>query len=338
VSRVARLEELKQTDVIAQPNSELKINDEALSNFNNLAEVEQVLPLISVVGRVTYKQAVSDMAVYGVTSSYLEKSAIQPAKGRVFESDDLAKVIFEQPELVTETRVTVGEVAGVSTEQAEYGKLISEVQVEIEPEVWLRVRAEPNTNSEILGYTKRPEGQLSGEEVWGQSYIGALAGTQGESEDGQDLGKWVKTQVYLWQMDENGEYQPITGEQGEQLQKTGFMAELGMNVTPKTEINQVGSVLGVTDDANETAESITSAVAQTTNSGIDWVEVASESGQVEQDQVQQIGLGENAKQQAVVNRATLSVLGIDENQALGEKFEASFIIMGKDFRTTWRKA
>jgi putative ABC transport system permease protein len=46
--------------------------------------------------------------------------------------------------------------------------------------------------------------------------------------------------------------------------------------------------------------------------------------------VQQIGLGENAKQQAVVNRATLSVLGIDENQALGEKFEASFIIMGKD--------
>jgi len=335
VSRVARLEELKQTDVIAQPNSELKINDESLSNFNNLSEVEQVLPLISVVGRVTYKQAVSDMAVYGVTSSYLEKSAIQPTKGRVFESDDLAKVIFQQPELVTETRVTTGQVAGVSTEQAEYGKLISEVQIEIEPEIWLRVRAEPNTNSEVIGFTKRPAGQLTGEEIWGEAYIGSPAGTEGEAKDGEDLGKWVKTQVYMWQFDQNSEenekdqYLPLTGDQGEHIQKTGYIAQLGMRVTPKAEISQVGSVLGVTDDG-QTSESSTSAVAQTTNSGIDWVEVASESGQLEQDQVQQIGLGEKAKQQAVVNRAALSVLGIDENQALGEKFEASFIIMGKD--------
>lgn len=328
VSRVANLEELKQTDIIAQPNSELKINDETLSDFNNLTEVEQVLPLISVVGRITYKEAVADMAVYGVTSQYLEKSAIQPVKGKIFESDDLAKVIFEPQNGIGEIRVvSQGQVAGVATAKAEFGGEIQPVMIDLEADTWLRVRSGPSINSQILGYTKRPEGQLKGVEVWGGMYPDTPAGNAGQDEAGQNLGKWVKTSVYLWQTEGDEDYQPETGDQGELIQKQGYIAELGMVVVPQTIVKPAGAVLGVTDDAD--AADNTTNTPTVVNAGIDWVEIASESGQLEADQVQQIALGEKAKKQAVVNRAVLSVLGIKENQAIGEKFEASFIVMGK---------
>ena len=328
VSRVANLEELKQTDIIAQPNSELKINDETLSDFNNLTEVEQVLPLISVVGRITYKEAVADMAVYGVTSQYLEKSAIQPVKGKIFESDDLAKVIFEPQNGIGEIRVvSQGQVAGVATAKAEFGGEIQPVMIDLEADTWLRVRSGPSINSQILGYTKRPEGQLKGVEVWGGMYPDTPAGNAGQDEAGQNLGKWVKTSVYLWQTEGDEDYQPETGDQGELIQKQGYIAELGMVVVPQTIVKPAGAVLGVTDDTD--AADNTTNTPTVVNAGIDWVEIASESGQLEADQVQQIALGEKAKKQAVVNRAVLSVLGIKENQAIGEKFEASFIVMGK---------
>jgi ABC-type antimicrobial peptide transport system permease subunit len=330
VSRVARLEELKQTDVIAQPNSELKINDESLSNFNNLSEVEQVLPLISVVGRVTYKQAVSDMAVYGVTSSYLETSAIQPIRGEIFESDDLARLVFEKVEVSGENLI-LGEVAGAQITQADFGQSVGEVQVDIEPHIWLRVRESPNTNSEILGYTKRPEGQLFGEKVYGSAFSGSEAGNVAQTSEGQDLGYWIQTSVFVWQKDEFGEYQPVVGEQGEQLQKTGYIAELGLTATPKLQAQAVGSVLGVTDEQNTATNpaSVSQQTVNITDSGIDWVELATDSAQLDQESVQQVVLSDSAQRQAVVNRAMLNVLGLAENQALGEKFEASFIVMGK---------
>ncbi len=325
VSRVARLEELKQTDVIAQPNSELKINDEALSNFNNLDEIEQVLPLISVVGKVTYKEAVSDMAVYGVTSQYLEKSAIQPARGKLFQSEDLAKIIFEPEFGISKIEVDLGQVAGVTVEKAKYRTTIKEVEVEIEPEAWYRVREEPSTTGKVLGYTKRDVGKLTGDEIWGSSFSGASEGTAGEDETGTTLGKWIKTKVALWQQDDDGVYQPMTDENGSQIQQEGYIAQLGMRVTPKTQFQPAGSVLGISDDTDNDEQ-----VAQVANSGIEWIEIASESGSLTEDQVQRISLGKDSQKQAVVNRAVLNVLGIDESQALGQKFETSFIVMGKD--------
>jgi ABC-type lipoprotein release transport system permease subunit len=333
VSRVARLEELKQTDVIAQPNSQLAINDEALAKFNNLVEVEQVLPLISVVGRVTYRQAVSDMAVYGVTSSYLETSAIQPVRGEIFASQDLAKAVFEQGTTSGVNDALQGQVAGVQTTQAEFGQSLGEVRVEIEPHVWLRVRQSPSTNSKILGYTKRPEGQLLGEKVYGSAFSGSDAGNVAQSADGQDLGYWVKASIYLWQKDEQGEYQPVLGDQREPVQTTGYIAELGLTTTVKPQAQAVGSVLGISDEQDTATDAANTSqlnqAANITDSGIDWVELATDSAQTNQEAVQQIALSESAQRQAVVNRAMLNVLGLAESQALGEKFDASFIVMGK---------
>jgi ABC-type antimicrobial peptide transport system permease subunit len=391
ISRVARLEELKQADVTTHPNSELKINDEALSNFNNLNEVELVLPMISVVGRVTFKEAVSDMAVYGVTSQYLETSAIQPVRGRIFESEDLAKVIFESQatrgtgehgadrvrsvddhELsATTATFNSGEVAGVSVSQAEYGAKLFSVQVEIEPGAWVRVRSEPSTAGGILGYTKRPDGKLTGNQVWGGFYPDNPAGSAGESTSGKTLGTWVEGKVYLWQRveeevvinaveGEDGEdggventrrevrYEPLLGDHGEQLQQTGYMAQLSMQVTTDFKFRSAGSVLGITSEASSEGDSNTdvedeqstaddSNAAQTTQAGIDWIEIEDESALMSEEQVLRISLGEIAKRQAVVNRAVLAVLGIEEQQAIGQKFDASFIVMGKSLEQVSEK-
>jgi len=76
ISRVARLEEMRQADVVPQAGSHVSITDKSLATFENIAEIEQALPLIAVVGRINYQNSVADMAVYGVTSDYLRRSAI----------------------------------------------------------------------------------------------------------------------------------------------------------------------------------------------------------------------------------------------------------------------
>ncbi len=87
ISRVARLEELKQINVSPQIGSNTKLTEESISLFNKIPHVEKSLPQIAIVGRVTYENSNSDIAVYGVTRSYLEESAIKMTVGSSFESD-----------------------------------------------------------------------------------------------------------------------------------------------------------------------------------------------------------------------------------------------------------
>jgi ABC-type antimicrobial peptide transport system permease subunit len=92
-SRVARLEELQQAEVLPGLSEELALDDSVLSRLQSLPEVKTVLPLISVVGKVSYQESVSDLAVYGVTTDYLASSAIQPIRGRLFTSDELIYLV-----------------------------------------------------------------------------------------------------------------------------------------------------------------------------------------------------------------------------------------------------
>lgn len=87
ITRIARLEEMSQAEVSQPPGSKLAIDDKTLSDFAEISGVDMVLPLIGVVGRVSYERSVTDVAVYGVTSEYLESSAIKPFWGKIFESE-----------------------------------------------------------------------------------------------------------------------------------------------------------------------------------------------------------------------------------------------------------
>lgn len=88
ITRVVRLDELRQADVLPGLSDDLSLNENVIGSLTSLQHVKSALPVIAVVGKLTYKQSVSDVAVYGVTTDYLKYSAVQPIRGKLFESND----------------------------------------------------------------------------------------------------------------------------------------------------------------------------------------------------------------------------------------------------------
>ena len=320
VSRVTRLEEMRQASISPQTGSQLRLNDKALSDFTNFSEVTSALPVITAVGRISYQSSVTDVAVYGVTADYLHQSAIKPVRGKIFDNN----------QLISSTKDLPGQVAGISTEKkvGEFGGEINQVEYLINPGVWIRVRNGPSTDAEILGYTKRVEGYSQATEIWGEEYLtDDNAGTAGFDEEGNTLGKWLQAGVLLWQRQdcdsetegdcEGGKYMVDRDEDGVQIQTEGYMGEINLVVNY---VNlKPGQVLGTTDEVDEASNT----------QGIDWVEIASESAAVSEVKLQQIELSPDAAREAVVNQAMVSVLGLDENEAVGKTFSASFVVVGE---------
>jgi ABC-type antimicrobial peptide transport system permease subunit len=330
ITRVARLEEMRQADVTPQSGGKVKINDKTLSEFKDIAAVKMSLPLIAVVGRVNYQNSVSDMAVYGVTTDYLEQSAIRPVRGTVFDNN---KLVVSAANTTSKTLSKEEEVSGVFVEKAVYGKKIQDIDFVINPNEWVRVREDSSTSAPILGYTKRVEGKSAGTEIWGDSYESDDGvGKIGETENGTVLGKWIKAPVLLWKEQEcdletegdceNGKYVVLRDDENKQVQKTGFFAEINLSINGTSiKQNQVlGIAAGKPDGNNKKATETTDA--------IDWVEIASEAGVVQVPDVKTIKLASNTKKQAVASRAMLKVLGINESEAVGKKFMASFVVVG----------
>jgi ABC-type lipoprotein release transport system permease subunit len=337
VTRVARLDELKQVDVSPQTGGKVKIDDKTISDFNDIGTVETALPLIAVVGRINYLNSETDMAVYGVTTDYLNRSAVKPIQGKIFESNELA---YSIPAIT-------GEVAGVSTEtysEKEFGtvgEVIQDIDFTIDPETWIRVRESPSATGKILGYTKRVEGTLQGEEVWGGTYISESGvGNSGETEYGKALGKWVKSDVLLWKEEkcditgsgdcENGKYVVLRDETNGQVKKTGYFAEIGVKLSgfnaKEIYSPQEPSVLG--EETTASGSGVTTTTTSLAQSNVGWVDIASESGIITAPEVKTVDLSASAKRQAVVNRAMLAVLGINESEAIGKKFNTSFVVVG----------
>jgi len=322
VSRVARLDEMKQTDVTSQTGSIAKINDKTLADFSGVASVTSVLPLIAVVGRVNYQNSISDMAVYGVTTEYLTQSAIKPVEGKIFESN----------ELVAKLQEAEGQVAGVSTDRdfAYYGMEIQDVNYSLPEGVWIRIREKPDKTSNIIGYSKRVEGSPSGEEVWGSQYASEdNRGEAGVDENGATLGKWVKASLPLWKKEKcsvveqpdctDGGYLVSRDASGLQEIRTGYFAPLADTIVTSIGIKE-GSVLALTTDTTTSATGV--------NGALGWVEIASEAGVISTAEVKKIDLGASALKQAVVNRSMLKVLGLKESEAVGKVFTVSFVVVG----------
>lgn len=89
IKRVAGLEEINQTDIYPPRGGKLKLNDQTIIDINQIEEVETALPLIALVAKVNYNNSVVDMPAYGVTSEYLERSALHPVKGEIFDNNEL---------------------------------------------------------------------------------------------------------------------------------------------------------------------------------------------------------------------------------------------------------
>lgn len=281
VNRVARLEEMSQIDVTLSSGSNLKITDETINSFNDISHVKTVLPLISVVGHVNYNNSVSDMAAYGVTSDFLNQSAIKPSYGTIFNSNDLVSSV--QTKTDDQSFSNLSE----TNESSSSATSVQEIKYSINSNVWVKVRESANQNSKILGYTKSVANSISGIQIEGKEFT---------DYDGKVSNQWIKTETLLWQSQscdstqtdcEEGKYLVLRNDDNTQTSKIGYIAII--------------SDIKVIQNQDKISSSPT---------------------------VQEISLSSQAIKQAVVNKTFLNVLNIKENEAVGKKFNTTFVIVG----------
>lgn len=336
ISQVARLDEMRQADVSPQTGGRIRIDDKTLASIKELSDVDSVAPLVAVVGRVSYQNSVSDMAVYGVTSEYLTQSAIQPVRGEIFRSNDLSISMIPEESAVLGTEDEREESRG----EEMYGKTIREATVSSASRDWVRLREAPDPDAPVVGYAKVDGNPVSGNLVWGMKFRSAgMFGESAEDSDGMKLGTWMNAELPIWKdagcenkdTCEDG-YRLLLDESGAPIMKEGFFALASDTLAVSDPIESEGRVLGEETDATPVAaEAIPAADdgIEVKASGDDWVELALEGDEAEQSgQAEKISLGEAALREAVVNRAMIRVLGISEDVAVGQTFSASFVMTG----------
>lgn len=193
VSRVARLDEMFQTNVTVGQTSSLVINDDSITAIESIEGVTAVMPLLSVVSKVDFNNSVSDVVAYGVSKEFLKASAIRPVHGEIFENGEI---------LTSDLSVSEGEVAGARIERvlnAKLGKQISQIKYSIFPLVWKPVYAGPSEDSELLGYTNRLVGNQEASEVWGNQYRATESLLEGIDIYDNLYSPWIADSFLLWE-------------------------------------------------------------------------------------------------------------------------------------------
>lgn len=196
VSRVASLSEMKQVDVNVSQGSPLVLNKDVIEQIGSINGVDTILPIITSVSKVTYNKAVSDVIVYGVTPRYLEETGIKNYIGEIFQENN--------GEDISENKVEKGVVAGVSStiiSTEAFDTEISNIHYSIEPLVWKAVYEKPDTQSSIIGYTKREVGKQDGLEVWGRAVEGSSLPFAMDINGNKYL-PWVSDSFALWQKED----------------------------------------------------------------------------------------------------------------------------------------
>ncbi len=317
ISQVAKLEEMQQADVSLQPGGKIKISDDTISDFEQIPNVQSVAPLIAVVGRVNYQNSVSDMAVYGVTYEYLRQSAVRPVQGEFFTSNDRTIQSSEN-----------GETAAVKEIPKKLGDTVEETAFLSDGLKWVRLRESPDSGSPLVGFGKIESTEQFGTIVWGGSYDAADEfGSAATDASGKMLGKWIRANFSVFEETTcstaetdcvGGKYLLLRDEANEPITKQAYFA--------------------VTDDwlilrdltAKELAELSQGGGALPTlsikDSGDGWVEVEGEGDVTTTENIERVALIASATREAVVSRAMLRVLAIDEATAIGKTFNTSFVI------------
>lgn len=249
ISRVATLGEMKQIDVTTSQASALVFNSGVIDKILGFEQVDTVLPVISTVSKVTYNNSVSDIVAYGVTTRFLEESAVKPVRGEIFIDEEYISDAGRQDQI--SQNQAAGNVAGVMVEtitNASLGQELHQVQYAIFPQVWKAVYQSPSVDAKVIGYTKRSTGEKPGKEVWGSPYGQETVGLMGSDQEGNTYQTWVVDTVPLWRREScalteydcvDGQFMVEHGSSG-QRREVGYMTEEDLGVTRYT-----GSVAGV---------------------------------------------------------------------------------------------
>ncbi len=323
IARVVRLEELKMADVSPGESTSLRLNDEAIKRISQIEGVAKVIPVVSVVGRVKFNNAVGDVLTYAVPREYLDLSQVKLVQGQIFESNQIGW----QPGM--------GRVAGAEAKliEAHYGQKVQPrpVRFNLNPEKAVLVWARPSRQAKILGYTHRLEGGFLGWQYWGSRYY-SLDQTGYAAYDPERkviLGRWLKAKVPLFEKNAQEELVPQLDDWGRPVWQWGWLMEREAQILA-VEPEVGGRILG---EATSSAEASPSAelawetvVVSTDSAGIEWVALrASDSAQKKQELVLKFEQKPEAK--TVISSAMLRMFGLKPQEIIGQKLTISFIIV-----------
>ncbi len=327
ISQVASLDELKIVDVSTGGNTSLRLSNSLREKIRKIAEVEDVIPLISIVGRVTFNNANTDVVVFAAPNSYLEQVKIKLKQGKLFAQNEM--------------QIGYGgkkDVAGARSDlpSAKYNDPIlpTSVLFNISPDKPQVAWSDCSTNSKVLGFVQHVEGGYSGKEFWGSDYSpftgdGASAY---DTERGDFLGKWVRGKVALYYQNTEDSYRPALDDTGRHLWVEACLQKSSIQILDIVSFQQVLGEATESASLNEEVQAVSSESAEliefdeaSSAASIELIDLeASTAAKVTTQK--EIDFKGTPSYQALVSQSMLNLLGMKEDKALNSKFKVSFVV------------
>ncbi len=331
ISQVASLEELQMIDVTAGDSTTASLSKDAIKRMGNIEQVKKVIPFISVVGRLNYKNAKTDILVYGVSKDYFVASSQEIINGKHFSKE------FDKVDVLSQ-----GQVAGESDVLAvgTYGKSITSYKVELAPlpEEQVAVWKDCNINSELLGFTTRTESDYIGMEYWGGEYapFSNYGRVAYDPQRKTYLGQWVKGDFPLFETKEKDGLTKILDSNGYQEWQNGCVQRKSVQITQ--EIRLKGDVLGESTESATLAASPSAeldevivaseyddANVSTSEAGLEVISFEKKAQPEKLDNV--LKFKDGVSGEAIVSTSLLNLLNISRVEATKEDFKISFIVI-----------
>lgn len=356
VRQVASLDELRIIDVASSQNTALKMNRQTLKKINNMPKVKEVVPLISLVGRVSFNKAQTDVLVYAADEKFLEVSSIRLKKGKLFSDagntdDVLGQDIPQEKGAVAGAEDTL--LPGEENTRRE-SRLYS---FNMLPSKAIPVWESCSISSKLIGYTTRLDASLNGAKMWGSTYAPySLGGRTGYDRKTEEyLGNWVATKFPIFTSSEGESLRPLLSRGGYQVWDQGCIQEMYVQFDQKQ--LYIGSVLGTSTVSQDTLSSLDgdvlasssakldaaiakqgaiatgsaapafdTVVVSTDSAGIEYVRlVASEEAKLASKNAR-VTYSKEPIAQAVVTTGLMKLLNMKESNVLDNSFVVSFII------------
>lgn len=329
ITRIASLDELRMIDVSSSENTSLRLNKLVFGKIIALPKVEKAIPIVSIVGKISYGGAQTDVLVYAVPRGYLDAIKILPKKGKFFSNNQS----FDSKKALGEGAVAGAQTA-IETAFIDKRRNSESYTVMILPGQTPLVSETCDIAVKSLGYTTRVEGGFIGTLYWGSEYAPFDEYGRGGFDDTQQnyAGRWIKGMMPLYSKSEQGSLTPLLDDQGKQLWKEGCIQERSVQTEKIIKVVK-SQVLG---EATESADLVGTDAASLTydatiiasdSSGFEMVSLdASGSAATTKKFTEKLKFTSAPEGSAVVSTGLLNLLGIKENKAVGLTFKASFII------------
>ncbi len=349
VNKVASLEEMQMVDVSAAENTSVKLDIKMYQRIKKIKNVKKAIPLVSLVGKIFYKKASTDVIVYSTPKDYFDYVRQRLIKGKYY-SDNTS---FEDKK-ISAINKEEGEVAGVFSQLKTKLKSFSPVdgsiiKFNVLPEEKVAVWQECTIKSQFLGYALRLEGGYTGVEHYGSSFYpfseNGLVGV--DKNNNAFVGLWIKGKFPLFQNSTTPQGEiltPILDKEGQQLWVEGCIPQYKVKIEEK--IQMKGEVLGeatgsATFNTSTSSASLDSGKEKQATDSAAFLDnltvVASSEGGIEVVSLQATGSAkkkeeavvfkDKASGEAVVSLGLLNLLNIPQDKAVNTEIGLSLVLV-----------